>query len=113
MSCWADCPSDIRMMTEAMPMTMPSIVRMERILRCTRLRVAVLMASLKSMVRFLFKCPVAVVAPRSYQSIALHHPVFYPYDPIGKFSRLRFVCDQDNRATLLIEFLEYFHDLKA
>ena len=43
-------PTDMRMMTDAMPMTMPSIVSTERILPCVRLRVAVLNASRKSMI---------------------------------------------------------------
>src|SRR3989338_7917222 len=47
---WADWPIDIRIITEAMPMTTPRTVKMERILPCVRLRVAVLKASLKRMV---------------------------------------------------------------
>ena len=47
-------PMDIKIMTEAMPMTMPSMVKIERIFPCVRLRVAVLKASLKSINYFKF-----------------------------------------------------------
>src|SRR3989344_2963344 len=104
----------MRMMTEAMPITMPSIARMERILRCTRLRVAVLKASLKSMVRFLlFERAVGGMAPRGDRRIALHHAVPYPDNSIRKFRRLRLVRHQNNRAAFFIEPLKYFHDLQS
>src|SRR3990167_1073185 len=56
---WADAPSDIRVITDAIPITIPSTVRVERILPCVRLRVAVLNASLKviTILSYYFKLP--------------------------------------------------------
>ena len=85
---WADWPMDIRTMTEDIPITMPSIVKIERILPCVKLRVAVLNASLKSI---LFKISMMAISGNFF--ITFNHSIFYSNNTICKFSCLCLMCD--------------------
>src|ERR1700756_1399770 len=93
-----------------MPMTMPSIVKTERILPCVRLRVAVLKASLNSILfeKFFFRG--ARVFDRLF---ALELSVLEPDDTVGELGGVRFVRDQNDRVSFAVESFENFHDLRA
>lgn len=105
----ADCPIDMSTITDAMPMTMPSMVNSERILPCMRLRVAVLKASLNSI---LFERTAhSVMFSNSF--VALYHAVFYHHYTVGKLGCLGFVRYHQHGASFFVEVGKYLHHLQA
>src|SRR5665213_2514643 len=106
----ADCPIDMRMMTEAKPMTMPSMVKIERILPCKRLRVDVMNASRSNILFEKFFLRVARFFDRL---VAFHDSILETDDAISKFRGVCLVRNKNNGTPLVVEGFQNFHDLRT